>query len=63
MLELEPECFRLPEYLKHRDARACGGRRRMAGSQDRYACGVWCSGLFPAFEADAMIADDRAGSR
>jgi hypothetical protein len=48
-------CFRLPEYLKHRDARslwAAGaewlGHRIDTSSAVRY------SGLFPAFEADAM---------
>ena len=52
-----PSCFRLPEYLKDRDARtlwAAGdewmGHRIDSTSAVRY------SALFPAFEADAMSA-------
>jgi hypothetical protein len=52
-----PNCFRLPEYLKDRHARALW---RAGGEWMRHridlAADVRYSALFPAFEADAMTA-------
>ena len=52
-----PDCFRLPEYLKHRNARTLWpvsgewlGHKIDSTAEVRY------SGLFPAFEAEAMAA-------
>ena len=52
-----PECFRLPEYLKDRNARAFwpADGEWMHHKVDSPSA-VRYSGLFPAFEADAMIA-------
>jgi hypothetical protein len=50
-----PTCFRLPEYLKDRDARSlwAAGDEWM-GHKIATPSAVRYSGLFPAFEADAM---------
>ncbi len=50
-----PSCFRLPEYLKDPDARSlwAAGDEWMGHKIDTPS-GVRYSGLFPAFEADAM---------
>ena len=52
-----PNCFRLPEYLKSRNARELwqAGREWMSHRIDS-ATDVRHSALFPAFEADAMTA-------
>ena len=52
-----PNCFRLPEYLKNRNARELwqAGREWMSHRIDS-ATDVRYSALFPAFEADAMTA-------
>jgi len=52
-----PNCFRLPEYLKNRNARELwqAGREWMSHIIDS-ATDVRYSALFPAFEADAMTA-------
>src|ERR1041384_802549 len=52
-----PDCFRLPEYLKDRNAKtlwSAGGE--WMGHRIASTAGVRYSALFPAFEADAMIA-------
>jgi hypothetical protein len=52
-----PDCFRLPEYLKNRNARELwqAGREWMGHRIDS-PTDVRYSALFPAFEADAMTA-------
>lgn len=48
-------CFRLPEYLKDRDARSLwAGGGEWLGHRIDTPSAVRYSGLFPAFEADAM---------
>ena len=50
-------CFRLPEYLKDRDARTLwAASAEWMGHKIDSTVAVRFSGLFPAFEADAMVA-------
>jgi hypothetical protein len=52
-----PACFRLPEYLKDRNARTLWtASREWMGHRIDSTAAVRHSALFPAFEADAMIA-------
>ena len=52
-----PDCFRLPEYLKDRNARTLWpASGEWMGHKIDSAAEVRYSGLFPAFEAEAMAA-------
>jgi hypothetical protein len=52
-----PKCFRLPAYLKDRNARTLWpASGEWMGHRIDSTVGVRYSGLFPAFEADAMAA-------
>jgi hypothetical protein len=52
-----PDCFRLPSYLKNRNARTLfPPNGEWMGHRIDSAVGVRHSALFPAFEADAMTA-------
>jgi hypothetical protein len=52
-----PDCFRLPGYLKDRNARTLWqAEGEWMGHRIDSAAAVRYSGLFPAFEADAMTA-------
>jgi hypothetical protein len=52
-----PNCFRLPAYLKDRNARTLWpASGEWMGHRIDSTVGVRYSGLFPAFEADAMVA-------
>ncbi|HEV8335858.1 MAG TPA: alkaline phosphatase family protein [Candidatus Polarisedimenticolia bacterium] len=50
-----PECFRLPEYLKDRNSRTLWADGEWMGHSIDSSVLVRYSGLFPSFEADAMV--------
>jgi type I phosphodiesterase/nucleotide pyrophosphatase len=53
----DPDCFRLPEYLKDRNSSALwAGDREWMHHRIDSTVDVRHSALFPAFEADAMVA-------